>query len=86
MKIEFVSFPGCPNAEVVRDRLRACLVRLGLPDESVAHVSRADYPSPSILVDGKDVLGEAVACSSCRVALPSEAEIMLALGRAGRKQ
>lgn len=81
MNIELRSVPGCPNLPPARDLLRACLAELGLP-LSVAEVV-GEYPSPSVLVDGMDVMGIPVgAVSSCRLDVPTADAIRAALRRA----
>jgi hypothetical protein len=53
--VELRAVPDCPNLDATRSLLRACLSEAGLP---VAVVERiGDYPSPSVLIDGKDVTG-----------------------------
>jgi hypothetical protein len=53
--VELRAVPGCPNLDVTRDLLRACLAEAGL---RVAVVERiGGYPSPSVLIDGGDVTG-----------------------------
>lgn len=51
--IELRVVPGCPNLEATREVLQTCLAEAGL---AVAVVERiGESPSPSILVDGRDV-------------------------------
>lgn len=73
-RIELLFFPGCPHLEAARAQLRRALARTGLPAEWDEHdVTDAatapalrGYGSPSILIDGVDVVGappgEGVAC------------------------
>lgn len=63
MDVTFLSFDGCPNAELARRRLAEALGRVGL-DPSVVTYATVETPeeaerlafrgSPSILVDGTD--------------------------------
>jgi hypothetical protein len=84
-----VYLTGCPNVVPMRELLKRCLVRLGL-DPSIIEVETGAMrtgdryrrlPSPTVLVDGVDVLGEDVgAAASCRLRLPTEQELLSALG------
>lgn len=62
-RIELVFFDGCPNAEQARENLRAIP---GLVSWTEWNLSSPDTPdrfrrhgSPTVLVDGRDVTGEA---------------------------
>ena len=55
MIVELRAVPDCPNLAGTRDLLRACLADAGLPLEVVERIGA--YPSPSVLVDGRDVTG-----------------------------
>ena len=66
MKIQFLSFPGCPNADAARQALRGALEAHSFPRhfeeidltvESTQYELRA-WGSPTILIDGVDVGGE----------------------------
>lgn len=73
-RVELLYFPGCPHVEAARTQLRRAFERAGLPPEWTeldvtdpgAPVALRGYGSPSILVDGVDVLGappgDATAC------------------------
>lgn len=89
MRVELVYFTGCPNVAPMRDLLRRCLGRLGLVDEVIEiNTDTATVPeryrqlgSPTVLVDCVDVLGNHVGGGeSCRLQLPTEAQLMAALG------
>ncbi|MBD8057161.1 alkylmercury lyase [Rhodococcus ruber] len=78
MNIELLSVPDCPNVAATRDLLRDCLRRLGLDEQVTERVG--GYPSPTILVDGADVMGTpATAAASCRLDVPTEDRILAAL-------
>ena len=78
MKIELLWLPGCPHVDAARALLRRCLDRLGL--DSTVTERTGEYPSPTVLVDGRDVMGEpAAAGASCRLDVPSEGGVMAAL-------
>ena len=64
MKIQLVTFPGCPNAAPLRRVLHAALARLELAaveevDTTAPQTPAAlrAWPSPTILVDGADLDG-----------------------------
>ena len=77
--VELRSVPDCPNLAPARHELRAALADLGLPLAVVTEVV-GDYPSPSILVDGVDVMGGVSGGSaSCRLDLPTGERIRAAL-------
>jgi hypothetical protein len=83
MRVQLLTFPGCPSAEPARDVLRRALAEMGLPDgfEEV-DVSRPETPealrgwgSPTILVDGRDVAGAAPSAgAACRLYTPGAGE------------
>lgn len=82
MRVEHLSSPGCPNAAASRALLVKCLADLGLSAPVVERIGA--FPSPSVLVDGVDVmrpdqppLGEC-----CRLDVPTRAAIVAALHHA----
>jgi len=80
MTIELLLAPDCPNASAARAVLTAGLARLGLVVRVRERVG--DFPSPTILVDGIDVVtGERIgpAGPTCRLDLPTAAHVMAAL-------
>ncbi len=80
MRIELLLAPDCPNAVAARAVLVSCLTRLGLPTGVRERVGR--YPSPTILVDGIDVMTgtvEGPARQACRLDVPTESELLAAL-------
>lgn len=78
VKIELRSVPDCPNVDQTRDLLRSCMKDLNLfldVDEI-----QGDYPSPSILVNGVDVMGDpGYRAASCRLDVPTRSAIVSAL-------
>ncbi|MGR8010370.1 alkylmercury lyase family protein [Streptomyces hypolithicus] len=81
MIVELLSVPDCPNLAPTRDLLRACLAELGLPLTVVEKVG--DHPSPSVLVDGVDVMrASAGEAQSCRLDVPTAEAIRAALRHA----
>jgi hypothetical protein len=85
VNVELLLAPECPNAAAARQVLAACLDRLGL-DVPVSERVGA-YPSPTILVDGVDVmtgLPGAPPVQACRVDLPTQVRVLAALQRRPR--
>lgn len=98
MKVQLLSFPGCPNVSAARQALRRCLAAAGLPQDfeevdvtapqTPAHLRR--WGSPTILVNGADVAGELPAGVCCRLyaargrhGCPSDEMIYRALAQPG---
>ena len=54
MRIELLTSPGCPNAETTRKILADCLDSLGIDEPIIDRVGA--YPSPTVLIDGVDVM------------------------------
>ncbi len=80
MDVELLLAPGCPNAAVTRAVLADCLYRLGLDLRVRERVG--DYPSPTILVDGVDVMTNVRGTPSmqaCRLDVPTAARVLAAL-------
>ena len=78
--IQLLYFTGCPHAEAARALLKSCLGRLGLawPVEE----KNGDYPSPTILIEGVDVMGKPpTAHRMCRLDVPTEARLMTVLAK-----
>jgi hypothetical protein len=81
VRVALLTVPDCPNAEAARRTLRACLAELGIEAPVTERVGA--FPSPSILVDGRDVMGRpALTGATCRLDLPTRARVLAAL-RAG---
>jgi hypothetical protein len=78
MKIEVLHVPECPHVDVARALLRECLAELKL-DVTVEDKEGA-YPSPTILVNGVDVMGaRASQVAACRLDVPTRRRLLLAL-------
>ena len=79
---ELIYFPGCSNVDEARAQLRRAFIAVNLKPTWVEHqTSDPDFPahargygSPTILVDGRDVMGIAPApCSeACRLYLDED--------------
>jgi hypothetical protein len=67
LNIQLITFMGCPNAEAAREALRRCLCLAGCAPafediDSASPLTPAhlrDWGSPTVLIDGVDVGGEA---------------------------
>ncbi|NES27007.1 alkylmercury lyase [Micromonospora terminaliae] len=82
MRVELRSVPDCPNLASTQRTLHAALADLGLP-LAVAIEVVGDYPSPSVLVNGVDMMGgSGDGAAVCRLDLPSEGSIRAALRQA----
>jgi hypothetical protein len=84
LKVELLLAPHCPNAPAARAVLTACLRRLGLDVRVLERVG--EFASPTILVNGVDVMTHATAAPrghACRLDVPTEARVLAALHRSG---
>jgi hypothetical protein len=79
-RIQILQVEDCPLAGRLIDDVETSLAAAGV-DEPV-EVLVGDYPSPTLVIDGVDVVtGEAVAgWPRCRLDLPSRAQIDAAVG------
>lgn len=78
MKVEVLYVAGCPHAAEAVALVERCLARLGLRAELESR--EADVPSPSVLVNGVDVMGSpASEAALCRLDLPTEERVLDAL-------
>jgi hypothetical protein len=80
VEVELLLTPDCPNASAARAVLADCLQRLGLVIQVRERVG--DYPSPTILVDGVDVMAGTAGVPptpACRLSVPTAARVLAAL-------
>ena len=75
MKVQLLTFAGCPNSGVAREMLRSVLASTGI----TASIEEVDtnapetpdvlrgWGSPTILIDGADVEGQQPGGPSCRL-------------------
>jgi hypothetical protein len=87
MRIELFTSPGCPNADAARTLLNDCLAKLGIHALIVDRVGR--YPSPTVLVDGIDVMRQEASSpigDACRLDLPTPQRVLDALRANSRNQ
>ena len=84
MNVELLLSPGCPNTAAARAVLAECRDRLGLDIPVRERVG--DFPSPTILVDGVDVMTDLTGVAparACRLDLPTTPRVLAALRRSG---
>ena len=80
MRVELFQFEGCPLAPAAYRLVRQCLIALGIPDPVLVRVG--DGPSPTVLVNGTDVMRPAAEPSDvrvCRIDVPSRERVLAAL-------
>lgn len=94
--LELVYFQGCPSVEAARAAIRGALGAVGLPlswqewdlDDPHLPAHLQAFPSPTVLVRGRDVLGDGpiAAARACRAGdLPTPDVIVAALERRRRQ-
>ena len=78
IRVELLHTPDCPNLDAARALLESCIDELGL---AVTVIDReGDFSSPTILVNGADVMGQSVAENAgCRLDLPTRERVLEAL-------
>ena len=80
VRVELFCHQGCPNAEPTRILLRECLIEAGLKATVIDRVGA--YPSPTVLVNGRDVMGGGVlsaGVAACRLHLPTRERVRAVL-------
>nr|WP_301538485.1 alkylmercury lyase [Mycolicibacterium rhodesiae] len=84
MRVEFLSSEACRNAPAVRRLLDDCLAEADIEVQVVERLGA--FRSPSVLVDGIDVVqpGDAISGDACRLDLPTREQILAALTNAMR--
>jgi len=80
VKIELLSVPDCPNVAAARRLLRSCIADAGIDLEVVEAVG--EFPSPTIRVNGRDVMGEVPPGAYCRLDLPTREKVTAAINSA----
>jgi len=82
MTIAILYHSGCPHARPAIELVHRCATRLGM---EIAIVEReGDHASPTVLVDGRDVMGHTPRPGrSCRLDVPTETRVLAALRNAG---
>lgn len=80
MRIELLTAPDCPHAAPARQVITDCLTSLGLAVPVIDRVGR--YPSPTVLVNGVDVMRPEAAArvgDACRLDPPTPQRVLDAL-------
>jgi hypothetical protein len=80
MRVELLLAPDCPHAELARTVLDGCLAQLGLT--LAVHERVGDYPSPTVLVEGVDVMNDTPGTprgQACRLDVPTTPRVLAAL-------
>ncbi len=82
MRVELLHVPDCPHVANARRLLHECLAELKIT--ALVEEHQGAYSSPTILVDGRDVMGGSMADgAACRLDQPTREAILAALGAAG---
>jgi hypothetical protein len=80
VRIELLTSPGCPNAAAAKRTVTDCLATLGIDAPIIERVG--GYASPTVLVDGVDVMRPEDGVfrgDVCRLDLPTPQRILHAL-------
>ena len=79
-RLEILHTPDCAHLGEARSLLRSCLAELRL--DTPIQEREGDYPSPTILVNGIDVMGRTdLQGAMCRLDLPTRDRVLAALTR-----
>ena len=87
MRIELLRSPGCRHAAAAKKTLTDCLTALGIDVPIIDRVG--PYHSPTILVDGIDVMRPEAGApigDACRLDLPTPQRVLNALRAKGPGQ
>jgi hypothetical protein len=80
IRIQILHVPDCPLVDRVREVVRQALVRTKV--QAAVEERVGDYPSPTLLIDGRDVTGRPPSSGiACRLDLPTEQQVRAALAR-----
>ena len=80
MRVELLQHPGCRSAPMTHQLVQQCLTALAIRTPVLVRVG--DYPSPTVLVNGTDIMGRAQALTStraCRLDVPTRDQVLAAL-------
>ena len=81
MTISILYHAGCPHARPAIDLVRRCIAQLGIAAAILE--DEGDHPSPTVLVDGRDVMGVRPPPGRyCRLDVPTEDHVLDALRNA----
>ncbi|HTK67466.1 MAG TPA: alkylmercury lyase [Pseudonocardia sp.] len=87
VRVEVLHHDGCPRFPVALDLVRDCVLELGV--DAVISERVARYPSPTVLVDGRDVmgvLGDGIPADACRLDVPTRERVAEALRSASSSE
>jgi hypothetical protein len=85
MRVELLHHPECPWVEATHRLLHNCLTELGATATVIRRVG--SYPSPTVLVDGVDVMTGSArleGVNTCRLDRPTRERILAALSLSTR--
>jgi hypothetical protein len=80
MRVELLHYEGCPSAPAALQLVRECLATLAISVPVLVRVG--NYPSPTVLVDGVDVMDATATLSevsACRIDVPTRERVLAAL-------
>ena len=80
MRVDVLYHAGCRSADAALQLVRECLITLRLADSVLVGVG--DYPSPTVLVNGIDVMRPGTGLSegsACRIDVPTRERMLAAL-------
>jgi hypothetical protein len=81
MTISVLYHAGCPHARPAIKLVHRCITRLGIAIAVLEH--EGDHPSPTVLVNGFDVMGMPLPPGRyCRLDVPTEERVLDALRHA----
>ncbi|HZT65163.1 MAG TPA: hypothetical protein VFA11_05175 [Acidimicrobiales bacterium] len=84
LAVQILHVPHCPNVGTVRALVQQALTALYL--SATIEEAEGPYPSPTLVINGVEVIPRPDAIeASCRLDLPTEAQILDALARATGK-
>ncbi len=78
--MELLHHPGCRSVPATQQLLEECLAALGILAPIFTRVG--DYPSPTVLVNGTDVMRPTAALplgSACRIDVPTRCRLLAVL-------
>ncbi len=80
IEVELRHVPDCPHTDAAGVLLEDCLSELKL--HVAVEDKEGEYPSPTILVNGEDVMGApASQAAACRLDVPTRERVLAALRR-----
>ena len=78
IQVQLLHVSDCPHVDTARHLLESCLHEVGI--EARIEEREGSYPSPTILVNGVDVMGGPASNEAhCRLDVPSRERVLEAL-------